>query len=1310
MQRTRISLIATGLTAATAAAVTVGLFSSGAGVAAGTSEVAPSRTYVLPATATAAAARRSAGVRTVASYSSYSVVEASPADAGALLAAGATPRDDLRLVQLQDRLVDPLAEAGRTARKGEPSRLAASDAPALVVVQFVGPPKDAWRDRLAKTGVRIVTYMASASYLVHATGAERDALDAYVADADEVRGAFLLQGADKIAPEVGETGSVRVAVQTLSGDDGQPARSRLAADTRPSGPPAVDVGPYRTRFVTADQETIAALAAEPGVVAIEVDVVPEQHDDRQTSAMYDPVGALLAGGVYPSLIDTYTGTGLFDFAIDITDEGLDNGDAANPGHSDLRVGGLAANPSRVGTIANAATTGPVENGADCGGHGTINAGIAAGFSANTTPATDSDGAGQRYGMGVAPRARINASKIFACAGGAFTNPNLLTLARNTYLAGTRIHSNSWGAAVGGAYNATAQTFDAITRDADNVAAGNQQMVEVFSAGNSGSAVNTIGSPGTAKNVLTVGATEGERALGGNDGCGIPDTGADNNLQVIGFSSRGPTDDNRIKPDVTAPGTHITGARSQNGTYNGTGVCGAVGGASINTRYTSSSGTSHSTPAVAGLAALVRDVFTPVIGTAPTPAMTKALVVNAAYDINDPAAGGTAPNQSQGHGTAAIAATLDQATRASMIEGTLDDTGATRTEVRNVDDTARPVRVTLAYTDQPGPLTGNAFVNDLDLIVEVGGQTYAGNAFTAGLSTPGGIADPRNNVESVVLPAGTSGTYAVTVRGTSIGGDGVPGTGDATDQDFALVIDNQEPSSNGFVRATSLTASDEDGDGVIEPAEPFALQAEVRNVGAGSATNIGGTPTTTSSRVSFPDAATPLASLGAGATGTLTGARGLLAASAPCGSDAPFAISLTATAPAGTGGTQRGVLPGAASTAITSTVFTPAVGIPDNNVGGVDAVFNVPDTGTIADLDVHLVGVTHTWVGDLVMTLRSPAGTTVTLMNRPGAGSTGSNADNFTGTILDDEATRTIESIVAADAPHTGRWRPDQALSAFDGESLAGAWTLHVTDFASQDTGAVSSYGLSLPPTTCNVGPVPSFTLPATTTKDVPATLDATGALDRDGSITKVEWDLDDNGSFETDDGTTRTRSITFTTNGVHGVSLRVTDDKGDTRTARRETTTSDPPPAPTPTPGPTPTATPEPTPAPTAAPGSSEPPPSATPTTGQGLPVGGGAGTAPPTTVPTLVGGPSTKRCLSKRKLKITLKAPKGTTLRSVTVTINGKRKRTITGKNLKAPVNLTGLPKGKIVVKAVAKLSNGRSIQTTRTYRTCTKKRATRK
>ena len=63
------------------------------------------------------------------------------------------------------------------------------------------------------------------------------------------------------------------------------------------------------------------------------------------------------------------------------------------------------------------------------------------------------------------------------------------------------------------------------------------------------------------------------------------------------------------------------------------------------------------------------------------------------------------------------------------------------------------------------------------------KAHKGNVFSGQSSATGGTADARNNVESVFLPAGVTGPYAVVVRATNIAGDGVPNSGGALDQDF-----------------------------------------------------------------------------------------------------------------------------------------------------------------------------------------------------------------------------------------------------------------------------------------------------------------------------------------------------------------------------------------------------------------------------------------------------------------------------------------------------------------------------------------------
>jgi hypothetical protein len=118
----------------------------------------------------------------------------------------------------------------------------------------------------------------------------------------------------------------------------------------------------------------------------------------------------------------------------------------------------------------------------------------------------------------------------------------------------------------------------------------------------------------------------------------------------------------------------------------------------------------------------------------------------------------------------------------------------------VDDPGQPLKITLAWSDAPGALGANpALVNDLDLTIATGGQTYRGNVFSGGMSTTGGSADALNNLENVYVAApGTTAT--VTVHATAVSGDGVPFSGDTTDQDFALVCNNCVDStlfSDGF---------------------------------------------------------------------------------------------------------------------------------------------------------------------------------------------------------------------------------------------------------------------------------------------------------------------------------------------------------------------------------------------------------------------------------------------------------------------------------------------------------------------------------
>lgn len=152
---------------------------------------------------------------------------------------------------------------------------------------------------------------------------------------------------------------------------------------------------------------------------------------------------------------------------------------------------------------------------------------------------------------------------------------------------------------------------------------------------------------------------------------------------------------------------------------------------------------------------------------------------------------------------------------------------------------------------------------------------------------------------------------------------------------------------------------------------------------------------------------------------------------------------------------------------------PAAGIPDNSPNGVTVTIDVPSNGNdiIDDIFVGLI-ITHSWQGDLKATLQSPAGTIVTLFDRPGVPQSGFGFSNInfgnptTGAVMffDYLGAPAIYDVGSAGAPvdnPTGTWGAEGDLTAFFGENKVGIWTLFVTDSAGGDTGGINWFELNL---------------------------------------------------------------------------------------------------------------------------------------------------------------------------------------------------------------------------------------------------------
>jgi subtilisin-like proprotein convertase family protein len=155
----------------------------------------------------------------------------------------------------------------------------------------------------------------------------------------------------------------------------------------------------------------------------------------------------------------------------------------------------------------------------------------------------------------------------------------------------------------------------------------------------------------------------------------------------------------------------------------------------------------------------------------------------------------------------------------------------------------------------------------------------------------------------------------------------------------------------------------------------------------------------------------------------------------------------------------------------------AVPRPIRDLTTVTSTINVPESFTVLDIDVTL-SIAHSFDADLDVFLIGPDGTRVQLFADIG----GSN-DNFTGTILDDEAATAITS---GAAPFTGRFKPQASLTTFNGKNAAGVWTLEITDDQRRDTGTLNAWSIQL---SRAVAPAPAPPLALQSSSPIDATDD-----------------------------------------------------------------------------------------------------------------------------------------------------------------------------------------------------------------------------
>ncbi len=648
------------------------------------------------------------------------------------------------------------------------------------IVQFEGPIIQEWKDEIQTIGVEFFDYIPNNAFVLRMNETERRLVDSleFIRWTGEYLPEYKCTSDIVTIPDKNITSDSENIIDLVVFVFDPDEISRIELDIL-----AIDGLVFERSDtilgIRIETKNIEKLSFIDGISWI------EQYEDP-----------FLSNDVATSIINVDTVQNTLDLKgfgqiVAVCDTGLDTGVNDDSIHADIR--------GRILSITDLSGDGA----ADISGHGTHVAGSVLGNGAMSS--------GQYAGM--APEASLIFQAVETNDGALSGIPvNLYSIFQPAYDAGARIHTNSWGVNASGVYNFRSYYVD-------HFAWNNPDMLILFSSGNEGKDLDSDGlvdpdslnSPGTAKNCITVGASENDRgetfSIGWYSTWGTRwpslfdedplknDYMADDSNGIAAFSSRGPTDDGRIKPDIVAPGTFIISTRSSRATWYDWGVV------QENPSYAYLGGSSMSTPIVAGSAALVREYYTEIEKvTDPSASLMKATLLNGAYDMTPGQYGeGTTqdidgrPDYSQGWGRLDV----DNSILAEYPEVIayfdyipINSTSDSWDHTYDYAKSGQEIKATLVWTDFPGtPATSKALVNDLDLTITGPSGTYYGN------DGP----DHTNNVEGIEIENVVEGDHTIEVEAYNL---------PKAPQNFALVCaftcDNNEYPANGSYAENSTT--------------------------------------------------------------------------------------------------------------------------------------------------------------------------------------------------------------------------------------------------------------------------------------------------------------------------------------------------------------------------------------------------------------------------------------------------------------------------------------------------------------------------
>lgn len=281
-------------------------------------------------------------------------------------------------------------------------------------------------------------------------------------------------------------------------------------------------------------------------------------------------------------------------------------------------------------------------------------------------------------------------------------------------------------------------------------------------------------------------------------------------------------------------------------------------------------------------------------------------------------------------------------------------------------------------------------------------------------------------------------------------------------------------------------------GFIDPGEPVRININLKNPwrnASKSATGITATISSSTPGVNIYNGTTTYPDIGPNGNADRNGT--FLRIGAPLAGTCGGSINLTLTIASSLGVVARDFSlrmgqPSGTLAPVTYTRSAVGLAIPDGNGRGVVDSMSVSDDYEIADINVRIDSLTHTWDGDVTVGIRGPNGYGTDLVSLTGwmAGGVftnfGSQGDNYTNTVIDDEAANGLVQATSAQAPYTGNWKPtfnspgwvgliganpdsNPHLGSFDGTSTFGTWKMVVSDWTSPDSGTLNGWSLIITP-------------------------------------------------------------------------------------------------------------------------------------------------------------------------------------------------------------------------------------------------------